>query len=60
MDEGGACHTEGRPLLKLRTDFDVTTPHLQAVLDELPVWTTEFGKSTSPYRLAYLASFDFE
>lgn len=56
----GADSAEGRPLLRLRTDFNVTTLHVQALLDELPVWTTEFGKSTSPFRLAYLAAFDYE
>ncbi|KAL2653871.1 hypothetical protein R1flu_021999 [Riccia fluitans] len=42
-------------VLKLRTDVNHVTPELNRVLARLPVWCTLFGKSTSPYPLAYLA-----
>lgn len=43
-------------LLKLRTDVDLTTPEVAKMLENLPKWCLSFGKSTSPYSLAYLAS----
>ncbi|XP_010558756.1 PREDICTED: endoplasmic reticulum metallopeptidase 1 isoform X1 [Tarenaya hassleriana] len=45
-----------RPLLKLRTDFNRATPKVEDVLRKLPPWCSLFGKSTSPYTLAFLAS----
>ncbi|XP_019090563.1 PREDICTED: endoplasmic reticulum metallopeptidase 1-like isoform X2 [Camelina sativa] len=45
-----------RPLLKLRTDFNRLTPQVQRVLERLPPFCSMFGKSTSPFTLAFLAS----
>lgn len=45
-----------RPLLKLRTDVNRVTPAANKVLMNLPSWCSLFGKSTSPYNLAFLAS----
>lgn len=45
-----------RPLLKLRTDFDRLTPQVRKVLHKLPPFCSLFGKSTSPFTLAFLAS----
>ncbi|KAL2653870.1 hypothetical protein R1flu_021998 [Riccia fluitans] len=42
-------------VLKLRTDVNHVTPELDRVLSRLPAWCSLFGKSTSPYPLAYLA-----
>ncbi|KAL8218251.1 hypothetical protein R6Q57_021624 [Mikania cordata] len=52
-------HTQGTNvdhdlLLKLRTDVDRLTPKVKRVLDKLPSWCSLFGKSTSPYTLAFL------
>ncbi|XP_076936281.1 uncharacterized protein LOC143603348 [Bidens hawaiensis] len=41
-------------LLKLRTDVDRLTPIVKRVLEKLPAWCSLFGKSTSPYTLAFL------
>ncbi|KAI3817653.1 hypothetical protein L1987_11449 [Smallanthus sonchifolius] len=41
-------------LLKLRTDVDRLTPKVKRVLEKLPSWCSLFGKSTSPYTLAFL------
>ncbi|KAL9661059.1 hypothetical protein QQ045_025878 [Rhodiola kirilowii] len=49
-----------RPLLKLRTDFNRVTPKVREVLDELPPWCVQFGKSTSPFNLAFLADLSVE
>lgn len=43
-------------LLKLRTDINVVTPEAATMLEKLPRWCVGFGKSTSPYSLAYLAT----
>lgn len=43
-------------LLKLRTDVNRVTPTVARVLDKLPSWCSLFGKSTSPYTLAFLTS----
>lgn len=43
-------------LVKLRTDVDVTTPEAAKMLEDVPNWCLNFGKSTSPYPLTYLAS----
>lgn len=45
-----------RPLIKLRTDVDQLTPKAELVLAKLPAWCSLFGKSTSPYTLAFLSS----
>ncbi|XP_021625516.1 uncharacterized protein LOC110624616 isoform X2 [Manihot esculenta] len=47
---------EQQPLLKLRTDVDRLTPKAERVLKKLPEWCSQFGKSTSPYNLAFLSS----
>jgi hypothetical protein len=41
-------------LVKLRTDVNRVTPQVAKVLEKLPQWCTPFGKSTSPYTLAFL------
>ncbi|GJN27013.1 hypothetical protein PR202_gb14989 [Eleusine coracana subsp. coracana] len=41
-------------LLKLRTDVNRVTPKVARVLEKLPAWCSPFGKSTSPYTLAFL------
>lgn len=46
----------GPPLLRLRTDVNRVTPKVARVLEKLPSWCSLFGKSTSPYTLAFLAS----
>lgn len=43
-------------LLKLRTDIDITTPEAAKMIEDVPEWCLSFGKSTSPYPLAYLAT----
>ncbi|CAM8889096.1 unnamed protein product [Rhodiola kirilowii] len=48
------------PLLKLRTDFNRVTPKVREVLDELPPWCAQFGKSTSPFNLAFLADLSID
>ncbi|CAN6276315.1 unnamed protein product [Urochloa humidicola] len=41
-------------LVKLRTDVNRVTPKVAEVLEKLPRWRAPFGKSTSPYTLAFL------
>lgn len=43
-------------LIKLRTDMNRVTPQVARVLEKLPRWCTPFGKSTSPYTLAFLTA----
>ncbi|CAL9752585.1 unnamed protein product [Musa acuminata subsp. burmannicoides] len=43
-------------LLKLRTDVSKITPEVESVLEKLPPWCSLFGKSTSPYPLAFLTT----
>ncbi|KAJ8616022.1 hypothetical protein MRB53_035394 [Persea americana] len=47
---------EESSLLKLRTDVNKATPKIGRVLEKLPSWCSLFGKSTSPYTLAFLSS----
>ncbi|XP_020584845.1 LOW QUALITY PROTEIN: endoplasmic reticulum metallopeptidase 1 [Phalaenopsis equestris] len=50
-------NSENSPLLlKLRTDVNRITPKIARVLEKLPPWCSLFGKSTSPYTLAFLTS----
>ncbi|XP_057979606.1 uncharacterized protein LOC131165654 isoform X2 [Malania oleifera] len=42
-------------LLKLRTDVDRLTEKTERVLTKLPSWCSLFGKSTSPFTLAFLS-----
>ncbi|KAJ3706443.1 hypothetical protein LUZ61_010148 [Rhynchospora tenuis] len=48
--------SESPYLLKLRADVPKLTPRAEKVLNKLPKWTSQFGKSTSPFNLAFLAS----
>ncbi|EHA8592090.1 putative endoplasmic reticulum metallopeptidase 1 [Cocos nucifera] len=43
-------------LLKLRTDVNMVTPKVERVLQKLPPWCSLFGKSTSPYTLAFMTA----
>ncbi|XP_021747403.1 endoplasmic reticulum metallopeptidase 1-like [Chenopodium quinoa] len=43
-------------LIKLRTDINRLTPKSERVLMKLPSWCSLFGKSTSPYTLAFLTA----
>ncbi|URE07098.1 Peptidase family M28 [Musa troglodytarum] len=43
-------------LLKLRTDVSKITPEVESVLEKLPPWCSLFGKSTSPYLLAFVTT----
>lgn len=43
-------------LLKLRTDVNTVTPKVARVLEKLPPWCALYGKSTSPFTLAFLTS----
>uniref|UniRef100_A0A1J3FTR0 Vacuolar membrane protease n=1 Tax=Noccaea caerulescens TaxID=107243 RepID=A0A1J3FTR0_NOCCA len=45
-----------RPVMKLRTDFNRITPQVKRVVERLPPFCAIFGKSTSPFTLAFLAS----
>uniref|UniRef100_A0A1J3GK22 Vacuolar membrane protease n=1 Tax=Noccaea caerulescens TaxID=107243 RepID=A0A1J3GK22_NOCCA len=45
-----------RTVMKLRTDFNRITPQVKRVLERLPPFCAIFGKSTSPFTLAFLAS----
>lgn len=57
--ESGGSSTDKknqRALLKLRTDMNRLTPKAERVLSKLPSWCSLFGKSTSPYTLAFLRS----
>ncbi|XP_047313520.1 endoplasmic reticulum metallopeptidase 1 [Impatiens glandulifera] len=47
---------EDNLLLKLRTDVGILTPQVKKVFEKLPAWCSEFGKSTSPYNMAFLTS----
>ncbi|KAL5990640.1 hypothetical protein ACLOJK_011543 [Asimina triloba] len=47
-------------LLKLRTDVNRITPKTARVLEKLPSWCSLFGKSTSPFTLAFLTSLPVE
>jgi len=54
---GQGTEAEGSNLLlKLRTDVNRVTPKVARVLEKLPRWCSLFGKSTSPYTLAFLTS----
>lgn len=48
--------SERPDLLKLRADVLKVTPRAEKILNKLPTWTSQFGKSTAPYNLAFLAS----
>ncbi|CAH2078968.1 unnamed protein product [Thlaspi arvense] len=48
-----------RPVLKLRTDMDRVTPQVQRVIQRFPSFCSMFGKSTSPFTLAFLASLPY-
>ncbi|KAM3388372.1 hypothetical protein ACQJBY_010881 [Aegilops geniculata] len=51
------ANAEDPPLLvKLRTDVNRVTPMVETVLEKLPRWCAAFGKSTSPYTLAFLTA----
>uniref|UniRef100_A0A3B6DK81 Vacuolar membrane protease n=1 Tax=Triticum aestivum TaxID=4565 RepID=A0A3B6DK81_WHEAT len=51
------ANAEDPPLLvKLRTDVNRATPMVETVLEKLPRWCAAFGKSTSPYTLAFLTA----
>lgn len=52
----GSTHNSDSPLLKLRTDVNRLTPITERVLEKLPRWCSLFGKSTSPYTLAFLTN----
>ncbi|XP_019198437.1 PREDICTED: endoplasmic reticulum metallopeptidase 1-like [Ipomoea nil] len=41
-------------LLKLRADVNTKTPEMVAVLEKLLSWCSQYGKSSSPFTLAYL------
>lgn len=43
-------------LVKWRVDVDKTTEKVERTLEKLPNWDALFGKSTGPYRLAYLVN----
>ena len=57
---GQASETSEKYLLKLRTDVDQVTPKAETVLMKLPSWCSLFGKSSSPYTLAFLAGLPIE
>ncbi|KAK1355488.1 Endoplasmic reticulum metallopeptidase 1 [Heracleum sosnowskyi] len=48
--------TDQHLLLKLRTDLNRITPIVKRVISKLPPWCSLFGKSTSPFTLAFLSS----
>ncbi|XP_078427895.1 Zn-dependent exopeptidases superfamily protein [Wolffia australiana] len=50
------AESEGSPLLRLRTDVNRVTPKVRRALERLPSWCSLFGKSTSPYTLAFLTT----
>eukprot|EP00850_Spirogloea_muscicola_P015246 SM000115S23925 [mRNA] locus=s115:279950:284412:- [translate_table: standard] len=54
----GRPRAAGRPLLKLRADYNHVTEEVADVLQKLPAWCCEFGKSTSPYNLAFVVELD--
>nr|GMD30212.1 endoplasmic reticulum metallopeptidase 1 isoform X1 [Ipomoea batatas] len=41
-------------LVKLRADVNATTPELDKILEKMPSWLSQYGKSASPFTLAYL------
>ncbi|KAL9227006.1 hypothetical protein vseg_002754 [Gypsophila vaccaria] len=47
-------------VVKLRTDIDRVTPKAKRVLEKLPAWCSLFGKSTSPFTLAFLSGIPVE
>ncbi|KAK9699344.1 hypothetical protein RND81_08G168500 [Saponaria officinalis] len=47
-------------VVKLRTDIDRVTPTADRVLKKLPSWCSLFGKSTSPFNLAFLSAIPIE
>lgn len=55
-EKGYGARDGSSPLLKLRTDVNRITPQTARVLEKLPPWCALFGKSTSPYTLAFLTS----
>ncbi|XP_065871502.1 uncharacterized protein [Euphorbia lathyris] len=55
-DVASRSNEDQQPLLKLRTDVDELTPKAERVLEKLPKWCSQFGKSSSPYNLAFLSS----
>ncbi|XP_074294566.1 uncharacterized protein LOC141622432 isoform X2 [Silene latifolia] len=62
-----ATHSSGQTsedkkkyLVKLRTDIDRVTPQVERVLKKLPSWCSLFGKSTSPFTLAFLSAIPIE
>jgi len=57
---GNAAELDAPMLLKLWTDIDVTTPEAAKMLEDVPKWCLSFGKSTSPYHLACLATLPVE
>lgn len=48
--------TDQHLLLKMRTDLNRITPIAKRVISKLPPWCSLFGKSTSPFTLAFLTS----
>ncbi|KAL0340734.1 UNVERIFIED_CONTAM: Vacuolar membrane protease [Sesamum radiatum] len=52
----GNMKNDSSLLLRLRTDVDRSTPPMKTVLQKLPPWCSQFGKSTSPHTLAFLTS----
>ncbi|CAN8275017.1 unnamed protein product [Cochlearia groenlandica] len=58
-DEDKKIKKKQGPVLKLRTDLDRVTPQVQRVLERLPLFCSMFGKSTSPFNLAFLASLPY-
>lgn len=55
-----ASENSEKYLLKLRTDVNRLTPKADRVLMKLPSWCSLFGKSGSPYTLAFLAGLPIE
>ncbi|XP_074301803.1 uncharacterized protein LOC141633258 isoform X2 [Silene latifolia] len=57
---GQASQDKKKYLVKLRTDIDRVTPQVERVLKKLPFWCSLFGKSTSPFTLAFLSAIPIE
>jgi hypothetical protein len=55
----GGNKSDGK-LLKLRTDANIKTGPTTAVLEKLPAWCVNFGKSFAPYYLAYLTELEVQ
>ncbi len=55
----GGNKSDGK-LLSLRTDANIVTGATTAVLEKLPPWCVNFGKSFAPYYLAYLAELEVQ